>query len=74
MQIDLKGKVAVITGSDSGIGRAIAIKMAASGAAVVVNYAHNQAKAEEVRQTIEQNGGTAIVIQAASIWACAADG
>ncbi len=64
MQIDLKGKVAVITGSDSGIGRAIAIKMAASGAAVVVNYAHNQAKAEEVRQTIEQNGGTAIVIQA----------
>jgi glucose 1-dehydrogenase len=64
MQIDLNQKVAIITGSDSGIGRAIAIKFAAAGAAVVVNYAHNQVKAEEVRQTIEQNNGTAIVIQA----------
>ncbi len=64
MQIDLKQKVAIVTGSDSGIGRAIAINLAASGAAVVINYAHNQAKAEEVRQAIEQNGGTAIVIQA----------
>ena len=64
MQIDLNQKVAIITGSDSGIGRAIAIKFAAAGAAVVVNYAHNQAKAEEVRQTIAQNNGTAIVIQA----------
>jgi glucose 1-dehydrogenase len=64
MQIDLKQKVAIVTGSDSGIGRAIAIKFAAAGATVVVNYAHNQAKAEEVRQTIEQGGGTALVIQA----------
>lgn len=64
MQIDLKGKVAIITGSDSGIGRAIAIRLAASGAAVVVNYAHNQAKAEEVRQTIEQSGGSVFVVQA----------
>lgn len=64
MQIDLKQKVAIVTGSDSGIGRGIALKLAASGAAVVINYAHNQAKAEEVHQTIEQGGGTAFVIQA----------
>jgi glucose 1-dehydrogenase len=64
MQIDLKQKVAIVTGSDSGIGRGIAMKLSAAGAAVVINYAHNQAKAEEVLQAIEQNGGTAIVIQA----------
>lgn len=64
MQIDLTQKAAIVTGSDSGIGRGIAMKLAASGAAVVVNYAHNQAKAEEVRQAIEQSGGTAFVIQA----------
>lgn len=64
MQINLNQKVAIVTGSDSGIGRAIAMKFAGAGASVVVNYAHNQAKAEEVRQSIEQNNGTAIVIQA----------
>lgn len=62
MQLDQK--VAIITGSDSGIGRAIALQFASEGAAVVVNYAHAQDKAEEVRQLIEKNGGKALVIQA----------
>lgn len=60
----LDQKVAIITGSDSGIGRAIAIEFASQGASVVVNYAHARDKAEEVRQIIEQQRGKCIVIQA----------
>jgi len=60
----LDSKVAIVTGADSGIGRAIAIQFAQEGAAVVVNYAHAQDKAEQVRQIIEQNHGKALVIQA----------
>ena len=60
----LDSKVAIVTGSDSGIGRAIAIQLAQEGATVVVNYAHAQAKAEEVLHTIERNNGKAVVVQA----------
>src|SRR5215469_7149397 len=60
----LDQKVALITGSDSGIGRAIAIQFASEGATVVVNYAHAQDKAEQVRQLIEQKHGKALVLQA----------
>jgi glucose 1-dehydrogenase len=60
----LDSKVAIVTGSDSGIGRAIATEFAKEGATVVVNYAHARDKAEEVRQTIEKNNGKALVIQA----------
>lgn len=60
----LDQKVAIVTGSDSGIGRAIALQFANAGAAVVVNYAHARDKAEEVRHIIEQKHGRVLVVQA----------
>ena len=60
----LDNKVAIVTGSDSGIGRGIAIEFAKQGATVVVNYVHNQQKSQEVQQTIEKNNGKVLVLQA----------
>ncbi|MGL4882040.1 MAG: SDR family NAD(P)-dependent oxidoreductase [Waterburya sp.] len=63
MNLNLKGKVAIITGASRGIGRAIAELLGRAKAAVVVNYANQAAKAEEVVKTINQEGGSAISIQ-----------
>ena len=61
----LDQKVAIVTGSDSGIGRGIAIELAKEGASVVVNYAHAKDKADEVSQIVGQaNGGRVLVVQA----------
>ena len=59
----LNGKVAVVTGASRGIGRAIAIKLASEGAAVVINYNGSKERAEEVKKEIEENGGTADIRQ-----------
>ena len=59
----LKGKVAVVTGASRGIGRAIAIKLASEGAAVVINYNGSKERAEEVKKEIEENGGKADIRQ-----------
>ena len=57
-------KTAIITGSSSGMGAAIARKLAADGFAVVVNYAGSKERAEKVVSEIESNGGRAISVQA----------
>jgi 3-oxoacyl-[acyl-carrier protein] reductase len=57
-------KTAIITGASGGIGRAVALRLAKDGFAVVVNYAGNAAKAEGVVAEIEANDRRAIAVQA----------
>jgi 3-oxoacyl-[acyl-carrier protein] reductase len=60
----LHDKVAIVTGASSGIGRAIAERLAREGAAVVVNYGKSADKAREVVAGIETGRGRAFAIQA----------
>ncbi|UCF73144.1 MAG: 3-oxoacyl-ACP reductase FabG [Deltaproteobacteria bacterium] len=62
--VRLKGKVAVITGSSRGVGRAVALAYAREGASIVVNYASNKNAAGEVVAAIKEMGGRAIAFRA----------
>lgn len=57
----LSGKTALVTGSSRGIGRAIAVRFAAEGAFVVVNYAGNEAAAGETLAAIESAAGKGVL-------------
>src|SRR3990172_9487551 len=59
----LDGRVALVTGASGGLGRAIALGLAAEGAAVAVHYAANRAQAEAVVGTIAGRGGAAVALQ-----------
>lgn len=60
----LKNKVAIITGSNRGVGRQTAELLSKFGAKVVINCRHHDAEAEDVVSTIQQQGGEATYIKA----------
>lgn len=62
--MNLDGKVALVTGSSRGVGRAVALGFAQQGAKVVVNYTSNQGAADEVVSEIESMGTAAIAVKA----------
>jgi NAD(P)-dependent dehydrogenase (short-subunit alcohol dehydrogenase family) len=57
----LAGKAALITGADSGIGRAVAIAFAREGADVIISYLDEHADAEETRRWVEEAGRVAVL-------------
>jgi glucose 1-dehydrogenase len=60
----LAGQTALVTGANSGIGKAVAIAMAEAGAAVAVNYLTGDEEARAVTETIARCGGTAVAVRA----------
>jgi glucose 1-dehydrogenase len=62
--MDLTGKVAIVTGSATGIGKACAQAMARAGASVSIDYVGNPANAQSVVDEIKQAGGRALAIEA----------
>lgn len=60
----LKGQVALVTGANSGIGRAIVLALAKAGADVVINYVEESAMADEIAQIAERMGRRALTYRA----------
>src|ERR1700730_15697885 len=62
--LPLAGKIALVTGSSQGIGRATAQRLPQSGADIIVNYRSNSSAAAEVKDQIEASGRRCIAVQA----------
>lgn len=64
MNINLKGKTALVTGSSRGIGKAIALELAANGADIILHYAGNKDAAEQAKTEVEKYGVNCRVLSA----------
>jgi enoyl-[acyl-carrier protein] reductase III len=62
--IDLRGRVALVTGASRGLGRACALRLAEAGADLVINYVASRAAAEEVAEAVLALGRRAAVVKA----------
>ncbi|MFT4641502.1 MAG: 3-oxoacyl-[acyl-carrier protein] reductase [Verrucomicrobiales bacterium] len=63
----LDGHVALVTGSSTGLGKGVLFRLANAGAKVVMNYAHNQARAEAAFEELKAAGGEGVLIQASAV-------
>ena len=64
MNIDLKGKVALVTGAGAGIGQSIAVELGRAGATVAINYRQNEEGARQTLALVSQAGGSGQLYQA----------
>ncbi|HDH00547.1 MAG TPA: SDR family NAD(P)-dependent oxidoreductase, partial [Nitrospirae bacterium] len=64
MNIDLSGKIALVTGGSRGIGRETSLLLSRAGATVIINYRRSKEKAEELLEEITNSGCKADIFQA----------